>query len=112
MNFVRAIAMFPIIAAKIATLDSDAIRFFHLGDTLPDVNNGIKVLSSCERAWGSKPLRIIGAEGGSRTRTTLRSTDFKSVGDGTTWSYQTIRISISRPSGRQGIASYGFVSTR
>ncbi len=55
---------------------------------------------------------MIGAEGGTRTLTTLRSTNFKSVGGGITWSYQTIRTSIYGPSGRQGIASSGYVSTR
>ena len=53
-----------------------------------------------------------GAEGGSRTRTRLPSTDFKSVGIGITGTYQTIRTSIYGPSGRQGIASSGYVSTR
>jgi hypothetical protein len=57
-------------------------------------------------------IKMIGAEGGSRTRTSLRTTDFKPAGDGITWSYQTIRTSIYRPSGRQSIALSGFVSTR
>ena len=36
-----------------------------------------------------------GAEGGSRTRTGLRSTDFKSRETGITWSYETIRVSMN-----------------
>ena len=55
---------------------------------------------------------MIGAEGGSRTRTALQSTDFKSFEIGVTWSYETIRTSIYGPGGRQGIASSGFVSTQ
>ncbi len=42
----------------------------------------------------------------------LRTTDFKSHEIGVTWSYETIRTNIYGPSGRQGIASAGFVSTR
>ena len=35
-------------------------------------------------------IEMIGAEGGSRTHTTLRSTDFKNVGGGITKSYETV----------------------
>ena len=42
----------------------------------------------------------------------MLATSFKDDGDGITWSFQTIRASIHRPSGCQGIASPGFVSTR
>jgi hypothetical protein len=55
---------------------------------------------------------MIGAEGGSRTRTSLRTTDFKSDESAITKSYEKIRTSIYAPSGRQGIASSGYVSTR
>ena len=47
-----------------------------------------------------------------RTRTSLRATDFKSRDDGATYSYETIQASTYAPSGRQGIASAGLVSTR
>jgi len=40
------------------------------------------------------------------------TTDFKSGDRGATWSYETIQASIYAPSGRQGIASAGFISTR
>jgi hypothetical protein len=59
-----------------------------------------------------KLLVLLGAEGGSRTRTSFRTTDFKSRDGGATYSYQTIQASIYAPSGRQGIASAGLVSTR
>jgi len=59
-----------------------------------------------------RAIEMIGAGGRSRTRTSFRTTDFKSRDSGVTWSYQTIQASICAPSGRQGIASAGFVSTR
>jgi methylphosphotriester-DNA--protein-cysteine methyltransferase len=39
------------------------------------------------------------------------ATDFKSHEGGITWSYETIQASIYAPSGRQGIASAGYIST-
>ncbi len=55
---------------------------------------------------------VMVPRGGSRTHTPLRTTDFKSRETDITKSYQTIQASIYAPSGRQGIASAGFVSTR
>ena len=52
-----------------------------------------------------------GAEGGSRTRTSFRTTDFKSRDWAITYLYETIQASIYALSSRQGIASAGFVST-
>jgi hypothetical protein len=45
------------------------------------VRNGVNSVALVQRQTMSccKLLKMIGAEGGSRTRTTLRSTDFKSV---------------------------------
>jgi len=42
------------------------------------------------KKWAEYVRRIDGAEGGSRTHMTLRSTDFKNVGGGITKSYETI----------------------
>ncbi len=72
-----------------------------------------KLLSTNQREETSpkRPLHgpDFGAPGMSASRGDTH-TGFKNVGDGTTKSYQTIRASIYRPSGCQGIA--GFVSTR
>ena len=48
--------------------------------------NGVNSVALVHRQKliGCKLLKMIGAEGGSRTRTPFRTTDFKNVGSGTT----------------------------
>jgi hypothetical protein len=53
-----------------------------------------------------------GAAGGVEPARPLGTTDFKSRDWAITYSYETIQASIYAPSGRQGIASAGLVSTR